>query len=97
MTDANLRDTMLRSRLTLAMIEALQTAWPGAIDLSPTTLDPPFEDVDEAFLDALHGLVDEGLVMVEALLVGAPGDPVAHQAALTRKGATVLHQVMRQV
>jgi hypothetical protein len=58
-------------------------------------LDGGDDAVDTAFLDAIHGLVDEGLVMIEALLVGAAAEPVAKGAVLTRRGATVLYHVTR--
>lgn len=95
MSDADLRETLLRSRLTIAMIEALQRAWPTPLDIVPSALDSGDEPADTAFLDAIHGLVDEGLVMIEALLVGTAAEPLAKGAVLTRRGATVLYNVTR--
>lgn len=92
MSDAHLRETMLRSRLTIAIIELLQRSWPMPIDIHRSALN---ETDDDAFLQAVHGLVDDGLMMVEALLPDLYGDPVAQGAVLTRKGATVLYHVTR--
>lgn len=79
----------------VALIEALQQAWPEPIDLAPSTIQPPFADADRLFVEAVHGLLEDGLATVEALLVGAGPEPVAQAALLTRKGATVLYHVTR--
>jgi hypothetical protein len=88
-------DTLRQSEIMIAIIGALHRAWPQPVDLSPGTLDPAFADVDRLFVEAIHNLVSEGLVSIEALLVGASPDPVARAAVLTRKGAIVLYHVTR--
>ncbi len=88
-------DTLRQSEIMIAIIGVLHRAWPLPVTLSPSALDPPFADVDRLFVEAIHNLVSEGLVEVEALLVGALPEPVARGALLTRKGAIVLYHVTR--
>lgn len=95
MTGAPPQETLRQSEIMIAIIGALHRAWPVPVTLAPATLDPPFTDVDRLFVEAVHNLVNEGLVSIEALLVGAPHEPVARGAVLTRKGAIVLYHVTR--
>lgn len=88
-------DTLRQSAIMVAIIGALHRAWPQPLDLAPTGLDPPFAGEDRLFVEAIHNLVSEGLVALDALLVGAGPEPVARQAVLTRKGAIVLYHVTR--
>jgi hypothetical protein len=94
MSDAQLRETMLQSQLTIAIIELMQRSWPMPIDLHSSAVN---ETDDTAFVQAIHGLVDDGLMMIEALLPDLYGDPIAQGAVLTRKGATVLYHVTRPI
>lgn len=88
-------DTLRQSEIMIAIIDALHRAWPAPVDLRPSTFDPALTGADRLFVEAIHNLVSEGLVSIEALLVGTAPDPVARAAVLTRKGAIVLYHVTR--
>lgn len=81
--------------MTAAIIDRLQSAWPTPVELRPSVCSSDPLDADVAFVAALHGLVDEGLVMIEAILSDAASAPRAQGAVLTRKGATALNDIAR--
>jgi hypothetical protein len=46
-------------------------------------------------VQSIRALVDEGLIGIDALLLGTGDEPVARGAVLTHKGAAMLDQVTR--
>jgi hypothetical protein len=80
----------LDPRCITAIAAALQRSWPGSTTLSPTTLDLGASlDRHHAFIAAIQGLCDSGLLAYEALLIGI-GGPEVRDAALTARGRVVL-------
>ncbi|WP_237709124.1 hypothetical protein [Sphingomonas elodea] len=80
----------LDPRCINAIASELQRSWPGSATLSPnrlglgTTLDR-----HHAFIAAVQGLCDRGLLAYEALLIGI-GGPEVRDAALTARGRALL-------
>lgn len=67
-----------------AIIERLRREWPYPLSITPLTL---LERVpDHIFVEAAAALQEDGLIMYEALLVGAGPLPRLVDAALTRRG-----------
>ncbi len=80
----------LDSRCITAIASALQRSWPGSATLTPTALDLGGSlDRHNAFLAAVQGLCDRGLLAYEALLIGI-GGPEVRDAALTARGRALL-------
>lgn len=96
LTDAPLLDTLRRAEVMIAIIDVLRRSWPEPVDLAPslTGLDE-IPSLHVAFVEAVHLLIDDGMVMADALLVGAGPEPIALAAVLTRRGAAVLYGVTR--
>lgn len=95
MTGIPLHDTLRQSAITGAILRAVHVEWPAAVDLTPSTLDPPASGDDRLFVQAIRALIDEGLIAIEILLIGTGDEPVARRALLTHKGAAMLDQVTR--
>ncbi|WP_375272223.1 hypothetical protein [Sphingomonas sp.] len=95
MTHVPLHETLRQSAITGAVLRVLHLNWPHPLDLAPSTLDPAAVGEDGLFVQSIRALVDEGLIAIEALLIGAGDEPVARGALLTHKGAAMLDQVTR--
>jgi hypothetical protein len=95
MTGIPLLDTLRQTAITGAVLQVLHSEWPRAIDLAPSTLDPTTPGEHRLFVQAVRALIDEGLIAIEALLIGVSDEPVARGALLTHKGASMLEQVTR--
>jgi len=95
MTGTPLHETLRQTAITGAVLQVLQQQWPRASDLAPSTLDPAAVGEHRLFVQAIRALVDEGLIAIEALLIGTGDEPVARGALLTHKGASMLEQVTR--
>ncbi|MBW6521999.1 hypothetical protein KZ810_00670 [Sphingomonas sp. RHCKR47] len=95
MTGAPLQDTLQQAAITGAVLRVLHINWPQPTDLSPAMLGLVTGEDDRLYVQAIGALVDEGLVSIEALLIGTPDGPVARGALLTRKAAATLEQVTR--
>lgn len=67
-----------------AIVEQLRREWPYAASLTPHTI--AGRVADAVFVEAAAGLMEEGLIMYEALLVGAGPSPRLVDAVLTRRG-----------
>ncbi len=67
-----------------AILERLRHDWPDSCDLEAREFAPQYSEAE--FLDASVALQDEGLIMYEALLVGAGPSPMLIAAMLTHKG-----------
>ena len=67
-----------------ALLERLEPEWPFALTLTPADLSERV--ADRAFIAAAARLQEEGLLMYEALLIGAGPAPRLIDAALTRRG-----------
>lgn len=67
-----------------AIVEQLRREWPYPLTVTPQTL--PERVPDRAFIEAAAGLQEDGLIMYEALLIGASPVPQLIDAALTRRG-----------
>jgi len=67
-----------------AIVEQLRREWPYPLTVTPQTLTERVPD--RVFIDAAKGLQEEGLIMYEALLIGAGPAPQLLDAALTRRG-----------
>ncbi|OAN67275.1 hypothetical protein A7X12_00445 [Sphingomonas sp. TDK1] len=77
-----------------AIADALQRSWPGSATLSPTALGLEASlDRHHAFIAAIQGLCDRGLLAYEALLIGI-GGPEVRDAALTARGRALLQNDM---
>ncbi|WP_333571689.1 hypothetical protein [Sphingomonas sp.] len=80
----------LDSRCIAAIAGVLQRSWPGSATLTPTALNLGASlDHHHAFIAAVQGLCDRGLLAYEALLIGI-GGPEVRDAALTARGRAVL-------
>jgi hypothetical protein len=80
----------LDSRCIVAIADALQRSWPGSATLTPAALDLGASvDRQHAFVSAVQGLCDRGLLAYEALLIGI-GGPEVRDAALTARGRALL-------
>ena len=83
-------DETTRSRLDAvesarrAIVEQLRREWPYPASVTPQTL--PERVPDRVFVEAAARLQEEGLIMYEALLIGAGPVPQLIDAALTRRG-----------
>ncbi|SEK96077.1 hypothetical protein SAMN05216382_1197 [Sphingomonas palmae] len=95
MISAPLHDTLRQTAITAAVLHVLHAAWPVATDLDPHALGVMGSDDDRLFVAAVRALVDEGLIAIEALLIGTADTPVARGAMLTHKGWSVLDEVTR--
>lgn len=95
MIRAPLHDTLRQTAITGAVLHALHAQWPAATDLDPHALGVMGSDDDRLFVAAIRALVDEGLIAIEALLIGTADAPVARGAILTHKGWSVLDHVTR--
>ncbi len=95
MTGIPLFDTLCQTAITGAVLQVLHEEWPRAIDLAPSMLDPATPGEHRLFVQAIRALIDEGLIAIDALLIGTGDEPVARAALLTHKGAAMLHQVTR--
>jgi hypothetical protein len=95
MTRVPLQETLQQAAITGAALRVLHLNWPRPTDLSPATLGLATGDDDRLFVQALRALMDEGLVSIEALLIGTGDGPVARGALLTHKAAATLEQVTR--
>jgi hypothetical protein len=67
-----------------AILSRLGRDWPESVDLEARHFAPKLTEAE--FLDACVALQDEGLIMYEALLVGAGPSPMLIAALLTHKG-----------
>jgi len=67
-----------------AILTRLRRDWPESVDLEARHMAPLLSEAE--FLDACVALQDEGLIMYEALLVGAGPSPMLIAAVLTHKG-----------
>jgi len=67
-----------------AILRHLRREWPNSVDLTTRNLALGITDAD--FLAACMALQDDGMIMYEALLVGAGPSPMLLAAVLTRKG-----------
>ncbi len=80
----------LDPRCVTAIASTLQHCWPGSATLSPATLGLGTSlDRHHAFIAAIQGLCDRGLLAYEALLIGI-GGPEVRDAALTARGRAML-------
>lgn len=80
----------LDSRCIVAIADALQRSWPSSATLTPMALDLGASlDRHHAFVAAVQGLCDRGLLAYEALLIGI-GGPEVRDAALTARGRALL-------
>lgn len=80
----------LDPRCIAAITAALQASWPGSATLSPAMLGLDASlDRHHAFIAAVQGLCDSGLLAYEALLIGI-GGPEVRDAALTARGRALL-------
>lgn len=67
-----------------AIVEQLRREWPYPLTVTPQTL--PERVPDRVFVEAAARLQEDGLIMYEALLIGAGPVPQLIDAALTRRG-----------
>lgn len=67
-----------------AIARRLALCWPHCEHVRPSVLHPA--PSDRAFIHAATSLQDEGLIMFDALLIGAGAEPEIRDALLTRKG-----------
>ncbi len=67
-----------------AIVEQLRREWPFPLTVTPQTL--PERVPDRVFVEAAARLQEDGLIMYEALLIGAGPVPQLIDAALTRRG-----------
>lgn len=67
-----------------AIVFFLHDHWPNAAHLMAGDLDP--SPSDSQFLESALALQDEGVIMYEAMLVGAGSRPCLRYAILTHKG-----------
>ena len=67
-----------------AIVEQLRREWPDPQTVTPQTL--PQRIPDRVFIEAAARLQEDGLIMYEALLIGAGPAPQLIDAALTRRG-----------
>ena len=67
-----------------AIVEQLRREWPYPYTITPQTL--PERVPDRVFVEAAARLQEDGLIMYEALLIGAGPVPQLIDAALTRRG-----------
>ncbi len=67
-----------------AIIAHLQREWPFPVTMTCQTLAVSIPE--RAFIEAAARLQEEGLIMYEALLIGAGPAPQLIDAALTRRG-----------
>lgn len=95
MTRAPLQETLQQAAITGAALRVLHLNWPQATDLSPPMLGLATGDDDRLFVQAIRALIDEGLVSIEALLIGVGDHPLARGALLTHKAVATLEQVTR--
>jgi hypothetical protein len=95
MTSTPLHETLQQTAITGAVLRMLHLNWPRSVDLSPSTLDPAAAGEHRLFVQAIRALVDEGLIGIDALLIGCGDEPVVRAALLTCKGAAMLDQVTR--
>jgi hypothetical protein len=80
----------LDPRCVTAIACALQQSWPGSATLRPAQLGLDASlDRHHAFIAAIQGLCDRGLLAYEALLIGI-GGPEVRDAALTARGRALL-------
>jgi len=80
----------LDPRCIAAIAGTLQHCWPGSATLSPAALGLGTSlDRHHAFIAAVQGLCDRGLLAYEALLIGI-GGPEVRDAALTARGRALL-------
>ena len=67
-----------------AILEQLRREWPYPATITPKTLGQRV--ADRVFVQAASELQEDGLLMYEALLIGAGPVPQLLEAALTRRG-----------
>ena len=67
-----------------AIVEQLRREWPYPLTITPQNIAERVSD--RVFIEAAKGLQEEGLIMYEALLIGAGPAPQLLDAALTRRG-----------
>lgn len=67
-----------------AIVEQLRREWPNPTTVTPQTL--AGRVADRVFVMAASQLQEDGLIMYEALLIGAGPVPQLVDAALTRRG-----------
>ena len=72
------------SDIRRAILAHLHRNWPDPVDLGAGGVSA--DEGDTAFVKAAVALQDEGLIMYEALLIGAGPSPTLVGALLTRKG-----------
>ncbi|WP_245824532.1 hypothetical protein [Sphingomonas azotifigens] len=88
--DGNEALSALDPRCITAIAGALQQSWPGSATLNPANLGLDASlDRHHAFLSAIQGLCDRGLLAYEALLIGI-GGPEVRDATLTARGRALL-------
>lgn len=68
----------------LSIMGFLRRSWPDCDSLVPRLLEPRPSNV--IFVRAATSLQDDGLIMYEALLIGAGPEPQIRDALLTRRG-----------
>ena len=71
-------------RTKRAIIDQLRREYPYPLTVTPLTLAE--RAADSAFVEAAASLQEDGLIMYEALLIGAGPVPQLLEAALTRRG-----------
>lgn len=84
--DVNEND-QARAQLLRATIGYLNGKRPHAVNLMPSTLGPDFSAEYQLFVEVIQGLIDDGMITVEFLVISGEAEPVALGALLTRKGA----------
>ena len=67
-----------------AIVEQLRREWPYPLTVTPQTLAERV--ADRVFVEAAARLQEDGLIMYEALLLGAGPVPQLIEATLTRRG-----------
>jgi len=80
--EPSLRQAIERTRR--AILDQLRREYPYPLTVTPLTLAE--RAPDSAFVEAAATLQEEGLIMYEALLIGAGPVPQLLEAALTRRG-----------
>lgn len=95
MIRAPLHDTLRQTAITGAVLHLLHAHWPTALALVPSAVAVDDHDDHRLFIAAVRALVAEGLIEIDALLIGTADEPVATGAILTRKGWSVLDLVTR--
>lgn len=84
MTDMPPVTDILSSPLARELMVLLNSSWPMPLTVKPSALKN--QPGHRAFVTAIVGLQDDGLIMTEAMLIGADAEPKILNALITRRG-----------